>query len=109
MRGTCTRGSSCKFRHVGEPGPGPARGGRGGGGDRYEPYRRPVDDDPYDRYVSLWPDSLCFVCHEIFVLCRLQGIINMNRNGNSANFFSCVCNGKKNQRAVCLYFKWNTF
>ena len=25
----------------------------------------------------------------------LQGIINMNRNGNSANFFSYVCNGKK--------------
>ena len=94
MRGTCTRGSSCKFRHVGEPGPGPARGGRGGGGDRYEPYRRPVDDDPYDRYVSLW-QIVCFVSHEIFVLCRLQGIINMNNNGNSANFFSCVCNGKK--------------
>ena len=38
---------------------------------------------------------VCFVSHEIFVLCRLQGIINMNKNGNSANFFSCVCNGKK--------------
>ena len=25
----------------------------------------------------------------------MQGIINMNRNGNSANFFSYVCNGKK--------------
>ena len=25
----------------------------------------------------------------------MQGIINMNRNGNSANFFSHVCNGKK--------------
>ena len=25
-----------------------------------------------------------------------QGIIDMNRNGNSANFFSYVCNGKKN-------------
>ena len=24
-----------------------------------------------------------------------QGIANMNRNGNSANFFSYVCNGKK--------------
>ena len=24
-----------------------------------------------------------------------QGIINMNRNGNSANFFSCVCKSKK--------------
>ena len=24
-----------------------------------------------------------------------QGIVNMNRNGNSANFFSYVCNGKK--------------
>ena len=24
-----------------------------------------------------------------------QGIINMNRNGNLANFFSYVCNGKK--------------
>ena len=24
-----------------------------------------------------------------------QGIINMNKNGNSANFFSYVCNGKK--------------
>ena len=24
-----------------------------------------------------------------------QGIINMNRNGNSTNFFSYVCNGKK--------------
>ena len=26
---------------------------------------------------------------------KKQGIINMNRNGNSANFFSDVCNGKK--------------
>ena len=26
-----------------------------------------------------------------------QGIINMNRNGNSAIFFSYVCNGKKIQ------------
>ena len=26
-----------------------------------------------------------------------QGIIDMNRNGNSAIFFSCVCNGKKNK------------
>ena len=26
-----------------------------------------------------------------------QGIIDMNRNGNSANFFSYVCNGKKNK------------
>ena len=25
----------------------------------------------------------------------MQGIINMNRNGNSAIFFSYVCNGKK--------------
>ena len=25
-----------------------------------------------------------------------QEIIDMNRNGNSANFFSYVCNGKKN-------------
>ena len=25
----------------------------------------------------------------------VQGIIDMNRNGNSANFFSYVCNGKK--------------
>ena len=25
----------------------------------------------------------------------MQGIIDMNRNGNSANFFSYVCNGKK--------------
>ena len=24
-----------------------------------------------------------------------QGIINLNRNGNSANFFSYICNGKK--------------
>ena len=24
-----------------------------------------------------------------------QGIININRNGNSVNFFSYVCNGKK--------------
>ena len=24
-----------------------------------------------------------------------QGIIDMNRNGSSAYFFSCVCNGKK--------------
>ena len=24
-----------------------------------------------------------------------QGIIDMNRNGNSANFFSYICNGKK--------------
>ena len=37
-----------------------------------------------------------------------QGIINMNRNGNSANCFSYVCNGKK-IGAVCLYFKWNTY
>ena len=64
----------------------PAKGEKGGG-DKYDPHRRPVDDDPYDRYVSLWTDSLCFVCHEIFVLCRLQGIINMNRNGNSSKFF----------------------
>ena len=34
-------------------------------------YRRPVDDDFYDSYVSLWPDSLCSVCHEILVLCNL--------------------------------------
>ena len=27
-----------------------------------------------------------------------QGIIDMNRNGNSAKFFSYVCNGKKNKR-----------
>ena len=27
----------------------------------------------------------------------MQGIIDMNRNGNSANFFSYVCNGKKNK------------
>ena len=26
-----------------------------------------------------------------------QGIIDMNRNGNSANLFSYVCNGKKNK------------
>ena len=25
----------------------------------------------------------------------MQGIIDMNRNGNSANFFSYVCNGEK--------------
>ena len=29
-----------------------------------------------------------------------QGIINMNRNGNSANFFSYVCNGKKNKELL---------
>ena len=27
--------------------------------------------------------------------CTNQGIIDMNRNGNSATFFSYVCNGKK--------------
>ena len=48
----------------------PAKG-EGGGGDRYDPHRRPVDDDPYDKYVSLWPDSLCSVCHKILVLCNL--------------------------------------
>ena len=30
-----------------------------------------------------------------------QGIVNMNRNGNSANFFSYVCNGKKLKKS-CL-------
>ena len=35
-------------------------------------------------------------CHSVIVCGNwLQGIINMNRNGNSANFFSYVCNGKK--------------
>ena len=28
-------------------------------------------------------------------VCIAQGIIDMNRNGNSAKFFSYVCNGKK--------------
>ena len=32
-------------------------------------------------------------CH--LVTLPNQGIIDMNRNGNSANFFLYVCNGKK--------------
>ena len=31
----------------------------------------------------------------IIIPCAEQGIIDMNRNGNSANFFSYVRNGKK--------------
>ena len=36
--------------------------------------------------------------HNVTNMCActcVQGIINMNRNGNSAIFFSYVCNGKK--------------
>ena len=29
-----------------------------------------------------------------------QGIIDMNKNGNSANFFSYICNGKKNKELL---------
>ena len=29
-----------------------------------------------------------------------QGIIDMNRNRNSANFFSYVCNGKKSKKEL---------
>ncbi|XP_067933540.1 zinc finger CCCH domain-containing protein 10-like [Watersipora subatra] len=54
IRGTCTRGASCKFRHVGDPGA--ARGmGRGGpmfeerAPERFDPYRRPFPESPYDR------------------------------------------------------------
>ena len=32
-----------------------------------------------------------------FYIMNIQGIIDMNRNGNSANFFSYVCNGKKSK------------
>ena len=28
-------------------------------------------------------------------MCKQQGIININRNGNSGNFFSYICNGNK--------------
>ena len=33
-----------------------------------------------------------------------QGIIDMNRNGNSANFFSYVCNGKKIKELIASTF-----
>ena len=33
--------------------------------------------------------------HNLDCIVIKQGIINMNRNGNSANVFSYVCNGKK--------------
>ena len=32
-----------------------------------------------------------------------QGIIDMNRNGNSANFFSYVCNGKKSKKLFASF------
>ena len=35
--------------------------------------------------------------------CSIQGIIDMNRNGNSANFFSYVCNGKKVKSCLPLF------
>ena len=28
-------------------------------------------------------------------MCKQQGIININRNGNSENFFLYICNGNK--------------
>ena len=44
---------------------------------------------------------LCLPCGRVgnCTIRRLvkQGIIDMNRNGNSANFFSYVCNDKKNK------------
>ena len=37
-------------------------------------------------------------CHIVnHLVHRHQGIIDMNRNGNSANIFSYVCNGKKSK------------
>ena len=35
-------------------------------------------------------------CANIIIALSFQGIIDTNRNGNSANFFLYVCNGKKN-------------
>ena len=32
-----------------------------------------------------------------------QGIIDMNRNGNSANFFSYVCNDKKSKKLFASF------
>ena len=36
-------------------------------------------------------------------LCYGQGIIGMNRNGNSANFFSYVCNDKKSKELFASF------
>ena len=33
----------------------------------------------------------------------IQGIIDMNRNGNSANFFSYVCNDKKSKELFASF------
>ena len=42
--------------------------------------------------------AICsLLMHKNYIISQLsqQGIINMNKNGNSANLFSYVCNGKK--------------
>ena len=36
------------------------------------------------------------------IILQYQGIINMNRNGNTANFFSYVCNDKKIKSCLSL-------
>ena len=45
--------------------------------------------------VTLCDGNLILKDNFNFLLCSHQGIIDINRNGNSANFFSYVCNGKK--------------
>ena len=49
----------------------PAKGERGGG-DKYDPHRRPVDDDPYDRYVSQYARQSLFCM--LRTRCALQFI-----------------------------------
>ena len=44
--------------------------------------------------VTVVPHHI-FCSYHVVCCCCYQGIINMNMNGNSANFFSFVCNGKK--------------
>ena len=39
--------------------------------------------------------------------CIHQGIIYLNRNGNSATFFSYVCNAKEFLKSFLSYLKWN--
>ena len=58
---------------------------------------------------------LCTICREVEVGFILyvkkwkinvyfeQGIIDMNRNGNSANFFSYVCNDKKSKELFASF------
>ena len=49
-----------------------------------------------------WPRTCSILSFSVFhftflkAVCR-QGIIDMNRNGNLANLFSYVCNGKKSK------------